>query len=100
MARLASARRGFESAGSRALDGRGRDRRCDGSEECDTRKHDDPGDHSPDVEKPTAGGPGPIQPGPSRRTPATPRASKTLAPLPAARQPAIAMDRKKRGLLW
>src|SRR3954452_2420219 len=105
MARLASARRGFESAGSRALDGRGRDRRRDGSEECDTRKHDDPGDHAPDVEKPTAGGPGRIHPGPSRRTPATPRASKTLAPLPAARgyatdQPAIAMDRKKRGLLW
>src|SRR5215212_3939755 len=83
MARLASARRGSESAGSRALDGRDRDRHRDGSEECDTDKHDDPGDHAPDVEKPTAGGQGRF---PTRAFPpdrATPRASKTLAPLPS-----------------
>jgi hypothetical protein len=47
MARLANARRGIESAGSRALDERDRDRHWDGSEECDTDKHDDRRDHAP-----------------------------------------------------
>src|SRR3954471_7837106 len=43
MAPLAGARRGFESAALRALDGRDRD----GGEECDTDKHDDRRDHAP-----------------------------------------------------
>jgi hypothetical protein len=48
MAPLAGARRGFESAASRALDGRDCDRRRDGGEECDTDKHDDRRDHAPE----------------------------------------------------
>src|SRR5215212_3238666 len=47
MAPLAGARRGFESAALRALDGRDRDRHRDGGEECDTDKHDDRRDHAP-----------------------------------------------------
>jgi hypothetical protein len=48
MAPLASARPSLESAASRALDERDRDRCRDGREECHTDKHDDRRDHAPE----------------------------------------------------
>src|SRR5215212_1980787 len=68
MARLASARRGSESAGSRALDGRGRGRRRDGSEECDSASMTIPAITRRMLRNPRREGKDDFQPGPSRRT--------------------------------